>query len=37
MPDTILVVGSTGMQGGGVARHLLRRGTIKVPGSGPRS
>jgi uncharacterized protein YbjT (DUF2867 family) len=30
MPDTILVVGATGMQGGGVARHLLRRGTIKV-------
>jgi uncharacterized protein YbjT (DUF2867 family) len=30
MADTILVVGATGMQGGGVARHLLRRGTIKV-------
>jgi len=26
MADTILVVGATGMQGGGVARHLLRRG-----------
>ena len=30
MADTILVVGATGMQGGGVARHLLRCGTIKV-------
>jgi uncharacterized protein YbjT (DUF2867 family) len=30
MTDTILVVGATGMQGGGVARHLLRGGTIKV-------
>ena len=30
MADTILVVGATGIQGGGVARHLLRWGTIKV-------
>jgi len=30
MADTILVVGATGMQGGGVARHLLRRGTFNV-------
>src|SRR5215470_211600 len=30
MTDTILVVGATGMQGGAVARHLLRRGTFKV-------
>ena len=30
MADTILVVGATGMQGGGVARHLLGRGTIRV-------
>lgn len=30
MTDTVLVVGATGKQGGGVARHLLRRGTIKV-------
>ena len=30
MADTILVVGATGMQGGGVARHLLKRGIFKV-------
>ena len=30
MADTILVVGATGMQGGGVARHLLERGAIKI-------
>ena len=30
MADTILVVGATGMQGGGVARHLLRRGACNV-------
>ena len=30
MADTVLVVGATGLQGGGVARHLLRDGTIKV-------
>src|SRR5215813_14513124 len=30
MADTILVVGATGMQGGGVARHLLRRGAWNV-------
>ena len=30
MADTILVVGATGMQGGGVARHLLKRGASKV-------
>jgi uncharacterized protein YbjT (DUF2867 family) len=30
MADMILVVGATGMQGGGVARHLLDRGTFKV-------
>ena len=30
MADTILVVGATGMQGGGVARHLLQRGAIKI-------
>ena len=30
MADTILVVGGTGMQGGGVARHLLKRRTFKV-------
>jgi len=30
MADTILVVGGTGMQGGGVARHLLKRGTFNV-------
>ena len=30
MADTILVVGATGMQGGGVARHLLKRGKFKV-------
>jgi len=32
MADTILVVGATGMQGGGVARHLLERGAIKIRG-----
>ena len=30
MADTILVVGATGMQGGGVARHLLKRGIFEV-------
>src|SRR5713226_3222164 len=30
MADTMLVVGATGMQGGGVARHLLERGAIKI-------
>ena len=30
MADTILVVGATGMQGGGVARHLWERGAIKI-------
>ena len=30
MADTILVVGATGMQGGGVARHLLKRGKFEV-------
>jgi len=30
MADKILVVGATGMQGGGVARHLLKRGVFKV-------
>ena len=30
MADTILVVGATGMQGGGVARHLLERGVLKI-------
>src|SRR5215831_10317718 len=30
MADTILVVGATGMQGGGVARHLLKRGVFNV-------
>ena len=30
MADTILVVGATGMQGGGVARHLMRQGVSKV-------
>ena len=30
MPDTILVVGATGMQGGGVARHLLKQGACKI-------
>src|SRR5262245_39774077 len=30
MPDTVLVVGASGMQGGGVARHLLRRGAVSV-------
>ena len=30
MADTILVVGATGMQGGAVARHLLKRGITKV-------
>jgi len=30
MADTILVVGATGMQGGGVARHLLERGAIRI-------
>ena len=32
MADTILVVGATGMQGGGVARHLLKRGIFQVRG-----
>ena len=41
MPDAILVVGASGMQGGAVARHLLKRGTFRVrcmtrrPDSGP--
>src|SRR5258708_9405282 len=30
MSDTMLVVGATGMQGGGVARHLLERDAIKI-------
>lgn len=30
MADTMLVVGATGMQGGGVARHLLERDAIKI-------
>jgi len=30
MTDTILIVGATGMQGGGVARHLLNQGTYKL-------
>src|SRR5215469_7793925 len=30
MADMILVVGATGMQGGGVARQLLKSGTFKV-------
>jgi uncharacterized protein YbjT (DUF2867 family) len=30
MADTILVVGATGKQGGGVARHLLTRGMFNV-------
>lgn len=30
MANTILVVGATGMQGGAVARHLLRAGACKV-------
>jgi uncharacterized protein YbjT (DUF2867 family) len=30
MSDTILVVGATGRQGGGVARHLLKRGVFNV-------
>jgi uncharacterized protein YbjT (DUF2867 family) len=30
MPEENLIRGATGMQGGGVARHLLNRGTYKV-------